>query len=268
MSPLVSIIMPNYNYADFLEESVKSVLGQTHSNIELIIIDDGSSDQSIERIKQFQNDNRVLLIENKQNKGVSYCRNKGIESAQGSFLAFIDPDDHWELNKIELQLKQLVEQDANLCFSNITIIDADGIQKKERKHHFKEYTYKKLLKRNFIPHSSLIIKSELVKNLSYPEIKTENYILIKLMNLTNTNRLIHEDFAFLLNIFKQPNVKAVHIEESLVYYRTHQNNYSGNHLKKILSLFCIFSENQHFSSFTSLFFTLRLAVLATIKNLR
>lgn len=260
--------MPNYNYSNFLEESINSVLDQTYSNIELIIVDDCSTDGSVEKIKKYLIDSRVQLIINTENKGVSYCRNRGIEASKGDYLAFIDPDDHWVLNKIELQMRWMNDNTANLCFSNITIIDATGGLKKERKHHFKAYTYRQLLKRNFVPHSSLIVEKELVKSFSYPEIKTNSALLGKLMKLTNTKRLIHEDFAFLLNIFKLPTVKAAHIEESLVFYRTHQNSYSANHIKKIISLYSIFNENQSFNPLTSFYFTIRLAILATLKNIR
>jgi glycosyltransferase involved in cell wall biosynthesis len=110
-SPLVSVIIPVYNYERYLGEAIESVLGQTHQHLEVIVVDDGSTDQSGEVAKSFAD------------KGVRYCdqvhagigpaRNKGVELAQGDFLAFLDADDRWPLEKIERQLRTF-ESDPTL----------------------------------------------------------------------------------------------------------------------------------------------------------
>jgi teichuronic acid biosynthesis glycosyltransferase TuaG len=155
---MVSVIMP-YSYARYIEQSIEAVLAQTYSNIEVIIIDDTSTDDSIEIIQQFAaNDNRIKVITNHTNQGVVVCRNLGIEKASGMYLCFIDPDDIWDLNKLEIQLQALETSNGNLCFTDIQIIDAVGEKGKIRKHYYHEYSYKSLLKRNFIPHSTLLLK--------------------------------------------------------------------------------------------------------------
>lgn len=264
---LVSVIMPNFNYAKYLQQSINAVLTQTYPFVELIIVDDASTDHSLAIIQEYVQQNKnVQLIANKTNKGVVACRNLGIELAKGSFLCFIDPDDYWEPNKLALQLQTMDANDSNLCFTDLQIIDSEGNKGKIRKHHYQNYSYKSLLKRNFIPHSTLIVKKELLDNIRYKEIEVNNFQK-KVMQWLGINNIIHEDYVLLLTIFKNKQVKPVHIAEPLVNYRVHSNNYSGNYLKKFFSLYCIYRNTQGFGFIQSVFYTIRIAFLASVKNI-
>lgn len=264
---LVSIIMPNYNYAKYLEQSINSVLAQTYSNFEIIIIDDASTDNSVEIIQLYVNRYKnIQLITNTINKGVIACRNLGIELAKGNYLCFIDPDDFWEKNKLALQIEALESQNANLCFTDLQIIDANGKKGKIRKHFYNEFSYSSLLKRNFIPHSTLIVTKELLEGIRYKELQVTKYQMV-VMQKFKINKIIHEDYEFLLNIFKNKQVNAIHIAKPLVNYRIHNNNYSGNYIKKIFSLYCIYKNTQGFGYIQSILYTIRIAFLASIKNL-
>lgn len=108
MSPneLVSVIIPTYNRANLIQQSVKSVLNQTYNNFEIIIIDDGSSDNTEEVINKL-NDNRIRYIKHAVNKGASAARNTGIREAKGKYIAFQDSDDHWLPDKLEKQVKRI-----------------------------------------------------------------------------------------------------------------------------------------------------------------
>lgn len=106
MKPQISVIIPTYNRATFLEKSVSSVLNQTFKNFELIIIDDGSTDNSYEIIKNF-NDSRIRYIRNQKNFGVSYSRNLGIKNAEADLIAFLDSDDMWKKEKLEIQFNEM-----------------------------------------------------------------------------------------------------------------------------------------------------------------
>ena len=105
---LVSIIMPMYNAGKFLSKSIESVLEQTYQNWELLLIDDGSKDDSIDIAlgKRFKN----LLLKNEQNMGIAKTRNKGIEASKGQYIAFLDSDDLWLPNKLEVQVKWMEEK--------------------------------------------------------------------------------------------------------------------------------------------------------------
>ncbi|MDD4274563.1 MAG: glycosyltransferase [Desulfobacter postgatei] len=106
-SSLVSVIMPCYNAEQFLEESVSSVLNQTYKNLELIVVDDGSTDRSLDILKKIQTKDKRLHIIQQKNKGPAPARNKGLKNARGNFIAFLDSDDFWDLTFIEKLEKAL-----------------------------------------------------------------------------------------------------------------------------------------------------------------
>ena len=102
----VSVITPMYNCEKFISETIESVLNQTYTNWEMIIIDDCSTDKSKQIVKQYiERDKRIRLIALNENSGAAVARNKGIEVSSGRFIAFLDGDDLWEPNKLEKQIK-------------------------------------------------------------------------------------------------------------------------------------------------------------------
>ena len=111
---LVDIILPNFNKAKFLDQTIKSIINQSFRNFTLYIIDDFSNDNSIEIIKKYT-DARIKLTSLKENKGVSYCRNLGLGFTKSKYIAFIDSDDYWEKNKLENQIKFMDEFNHSLC---------------------------------------------------------------------------------------------------------------------------------------------------------
>ena len=117
--PLVSVIIPTYNRAHYVVEAVESVLAQTHKNIEIIVVDDGSTDGAEEILDPYKDRIRYFYQEN---QGVSAARNLGIRNANGQYLAFLDSDDLWLPDKTELQLNFLKENDNyGFVFSNFLI---------------------------------------------------------------------------------------------------------------------------------------------------
>ena len=107
----VSVITPMYNCEKFISETIESVLNQTYTNWEMIIIDDCSTDKSKQIAKQYiERDKRIRLIELKENSGAAVARNKGIEVSSGRFIAFLDGDDLWEPNKLEKQIQFMTEK--------------------------------------------------------------------------------------------------------------------------------------------------------------
>ncbi|MEQ4709734.1 glycosyltransferase family 2 protein [Providencia huaxiensis] len=122
---LVSIIMPCYNAEQYIKDSINSVLNQTYPHFELIIIDDLSTDNSINIINSFS-DNRIKLIQLTQNGGAGVARNTGIEAAQGRFIAFLDSDDLWRPNKLEVQLSHMIEGNYPLSYTQYQKFTQDG----------------------------------------------------------------------------------------------------------------------------------------------
>ncbi|WP_272582097.1 MULTISPECIES: glycosyltransferase family 2 protein [unclassified Providencia] len=122
---LVSIIMPCYNAEQYIKESINSVINQTYNNFELIIVDDLSTDRSIDIIKSF-NDDRIKLIQLTQNGGAGVARNAGIEAARGRFIAFLDSDDLWRPNKLEIQLKYMLSGNYPLSYTQYQKFTQEG----------------------------------------------------------------------------------------------------------------------------------------------
>lgn len=125
-SPLVSVVLPTFNRADTILRAIWSVLDQTHSTLELIIVDDGSEDDT-QNVIQSQSDPRIRIIKLDQNRGQSFARNVGIQSAQGQFVAFQDSDDVWLPQKLERQLK-ILETDPSAAgvYCDLLRIPAEG----------------------------------------------------------------------------------------------------------------------------------------------
>lgn len=123
-TPLVSVVIPTYNRKEFLQEAINSVVNQTYSNIEIIVVDDGSHTNYAETIcKQFTN----CYYYKKENGGISSARNFGIEKTTGEFIAFLDDDDVWRTYKIKEQLNAFKEHwDVDLVHSSVEVIDVDG----------------------------------------------------------------------------------------------------------------------------------------------
>ncbi len=111
-NPMVSVILPVFNGADFVAEAIDSVLNQTFKCFELIVVDDGSKDNSEGVMRKFT-DNRIIYIKHKINRGVSAARNTGIKASKGKYIAFIDQDDIWMPEKIEKQIAVFESQKNN-----------------------------------------------------------------------------------------------------------------------------------------------------------
>lgn len=106
-APLVTVIIPCYNGEAFIGGAIGSVLAQSLSDWELIVIDDGSSDNSKEIVKRFTKDKRIRLLENERNLGIAKTKNRGVADSNGKFIAFLDQDDIWEEDKLRLQVARL-----------------------------------------------------------------------------------------------------------------------------------------------------------------
>lgn len=121
MTPEVSIIIPTYNTAAYVAKAIGSALNQTLSNIEVIVVDDGSSDQTVEVIRHFT-DPRLQLIQNPKNLGVSAARNRALQHAQGQWIAVLDSDDWYASNRLEMLLNIAKEKQADLVIDDLYLI--------------------------------------------------------------------------------------------------------------------------------------------------
>lgn len=232
MQKLVSIIMPVYNAEQYLDVAIQSVINQTYKNIELILVDDSSKDNSIKICEKYQHiDNRVKLLKNERNCGPSFNRNKGLSIAQGEYVTFIDSDDAYSVYNIEKMLNVLEQNKVDLVIAKLTS-DVNELE-----NSYDEFSQVKLLKQN-----------KVVEELSL-DIKIRGYTCNKLykMEIINQNQINFdnnlrycEDYFFNMNYLMHIRSAAL-IKEKLYFYRqvetslTHKINVE-NELKLIQML--------------------------------
>lgn len=210
---LVSIIMAAYNAEKTIEQAINSVLSQTYTNFELLVVNDCSKDRTVELVKGIAaTDGRVRLISNVKNSGVSYTRKHGLEEANGSWIAILDSDDAWAPEKLEKQIELQNRTNADLLFTGSAFMDADGHPIDWYLHAPAEVTYRQLLKQNVLSNSSALVRKELY---------ARHYAVGDGM---------HEDFAIWLNILKEGK-KAYGVDEPLLIYRIAKSSKSGNKIK-------------------------------------
>ena len=119
---MVSVIIPVYNRVDTIKRAIDSVLCQTYKNLELIIVDDCSNDNTLQVIREFQ-DKRMKVITSERNSGANAARNKGIMAAKGQYVAFQDSDDEWVQDKLKIQLQDMIDRDLSASFCAHCLID-------------------------------------------------------------------------------------------------------------------------------------------------
>lgn len=123
MSDLVSIIMPSYNTAGYIKETIESVISQTYEDWELIIVDDCSTDDTDKIVSHFLKDERISYIKNEKNSGAAVSRNRALREARGKWIAFLDSDDLWLPEKLEKQIRFMKENDFHFSYTNYIEID-------------------------------------------------------------------------------------------------------------------------------------------------
>lgn len=161
--PTVSVIIPTYNRCDTLKKAIQSVFDQTYKDFEIIVVNDGSTDQTAEYLATIQND-RFNFVSFDSNRGGNHARNEGVNRAQGEYLAFLDDDDLWAPNKLEEQIKCLSDEKVEVCFTGLNVYTSKEIFIKyifkKAKHN---NLYKSIMNDNFIGgSSSIVVKREKV----------------------------------------------------------------------------------------------------------
>lgn len=135
-NPTVSVVIPSYNHEKYVNETIDSILNQTFHDFEIVITDDGSSDATVDKIKQFS-DTRIRLFRFKNNQGHSKTLNHCIKNSKGKYIAYMSSDDIWELEKLEKQVNYLDNHpDVQAVFSKVLIIDEEGKLFQNKEHFY------------------------------------------------------------------------------------------------------------------------------------
>jgi len=218
--------MPNYNGATYLKQSIDSVIDQTYTNWELIIIDDCSADNSVSIIEQFSNDDdRIKFYIIKQNSGTPGTpRNLGLEKANGEYIAFLDSDDIWHPQKLEIQLAFMLKNNSSFSFTNVKTFSNESEIKPYLLENFtsdkgvinKRVDYNYLLRKNFIKScSTAILRVDIIKD--------------KRFNDDPKFRAV-EDYMFWLDILKINCKEAKWLKINSTFYRESNASISSSKL--------------------------------------
>lgn len=210
--PVISVLMPVYNCEEFIEASIKSILNQSFSNFEFIIIDDASNDNTLKIIKEL-NDPRIRLVEKTKNSGYSNSLNIGLKLAKGEFIARMDGDDISILNRFEKQLAFMkTHPEVIVCGTGYSVIGNEQIKLNPEMH---EQIKLGLLRGNCIVHPSVLMRNSVIKeyNLSY-----------------NPNMEPSEDYDFWVRLLAHG--KLHNLPEVLINYRIHGNSVSRKKAKQ------------------------------------
>ncbi len=215
----VTVIIPAYNYSIYLEECINSVYGQSYKNIECIVVNDGSTDNTekiLEDLKKIKYQD--LIIVNKENAGLSAARNTGIKIASGVLIAFLDADDLWAPNKIENQIKTFNERNADIVFSNYKIYQNSQLRDHSEKIIASPFILDFIAKNPILgSSSSIIIKSEVIRKVGY----------------FDNNFRSGEDADYWFRCACQ-NFSFAFCDSHDVYIRHHQSgNMSANHMRML-----------------------------------
>ncbi|MEM6301515.1 MAG: glycosyltransferase family 2 protein, partial [Pseudomonadota bacterium] len=161
--PLVSVVIPAFNAADFIESTVLSALAQTYQNLEILVIDDGSTDDTQEALDQFAGQVRY---HKRPNGGPAAARNTGIEAAGGKYVAFLDADDRWKPEKITKQVASLEELGNAFALSHTDVVtvcdERELLQTEKNLQPFMppSIAFERLFSSNFIATSSVVCRKE------------------------------------------------------------------------------------------------------------
>lgn len=235
---LVSIITPAYNAERFIEDTILSVINQTYSDWEMIIIDDCSSDKTRQIVEKYSlADTRIVLLINEENLGVSESRNKGIKSAKGRFLAFLDSDDQWVDSKLFVQINYMKNRNIGFTFSSYKIFVNSTENVINTIQVPKSIKYRALLKNTIIGCLTVVIDRKIIEEVYFPDIR------------------ISQDFVAWVNVLKKGYI-AYGINEPLALYRKHQSSLSGNKKKAIVGQWKAYRNTLKFGYLKSIYYFL------------
>lgn len=182
MNELISIIVPVYNAENYILETMDSVLAQTYSDWELLLVDDCSSDRSAEVIAQYaekEKESRIRLIRQTSNQGAACARNRGLMEAQGRYIAYLDADDFWMPEKLEHELEFMRKKDAAFVFTGYEFADENGAGLGKVVRVPETLSYRQALSNTTIFTTTVMFDTEKIprEQLVMPQIKSEDTAL-------------------------------------------------------------------------------------------
>lgn len=210
---LVSIVTPVYNAERFISETIESVISQSYTKWEMILVNDCSNDSSVDIITNFsQQDSRIRLINLAENSGAAVARNAGIEHARGQYIAFVDSDDTWLPDKLSKQVEFMANNQYGFSYTDLALVDEAGEMLKERVGIPESFTYSELLKNTAIACSTVVIDRVIVGDFRMPLVRKG------------------QDTATWLMLMRERQVNAYGLTQVLNHYRQVEGSISSNRI--------------------------------------
>jgi len=246
---LVSIIIPYFKKKDYILDAINSILNQTYQNFEIIIVYDDIDKSELSLIYKIQKvDKRIKVLINKKNLGAGLSRNYAIKNSNGKYIAFLDADDIWNVEKLKKQVSIMEQKNLSITHTSYKILDKNNNYATIR--IAKNLDYKKLLKSCDVGLSTVMIKKNLFsKKNKFSNLKTK------------------EDYALWLLLTKAGYI-FYPIKEILTSWRTSQNSLSSHVLRKLIDGFNVYYKYMKFSFIKSIFLLIQLSLNYLWKNLR
>ena len=237
MNSLVSIITPSYNSSKFINDCVNSVFSQTYKNWEMIIVDDVSTDRSVDIISTFcKQDARIQLHQLLDNSGAAIARNKAIELAQGTFIAFLDSDDLWLPKKLEYQLDFMLKNKYSLSYTSYEIINEEGNLTNKIINCKDKLDYKRMLYSNEIGCLTAMYNQDILGKIFMPEIRKR------------------QDYGLWLKILKSE-MYAFGLTTVLAQYRNRSKSMSNNKAEMLKWNWNLYKNVENLSYFRATYYT-------------
>jgi teichuronic acid biosynthesis glycosyltransferase TuaG len=242
----VDIIIPVYNSGKFIKRAIKSVFSQTYKNWKLIIIDDASTDNSKNILNKIYNKNkyRIKILKNNINKGQAFSRNRGLKYSKSEFISFLDSDDYWGKNKLENQIKFMLNNNYDFTYTDFRIVKNNHRKKTIVVPDF--YNYIKFIHNSSISTSSIVLKKKIIKNIYFK------------------NLSFLEDYFFKCQILRKGFI-AYKCPKSYIYYSIRKDSLQSNRLSVLFSLWNI-NKNLNKMKFIQNIFSIFLIVVNSLKK--
>ena len=238
MEKLVSIIIPTYNSADFIADTLASVQQQTYPNWEVILVDDGSTDITLAIAQNIaQTDHRIRIFKNPTNSGTGVTRNNALHHCQGNYIAFLDADDVWKPNKLERQLQFMQEQQQPFTFSFYECIDEAGNPLHKLVEAPRNLPYRQLFFCNYVGNLTGIYDADFFGKIAISSIRKR------------------QDWMLWLTILKKLK-SAKPVPESLAYYRIRNNSLSASKVALLQHNFAVYRQFHRYNFVAALFIML------------
>ena len=220
----IDIIIPNYNKSQYLEECINSVVSQTFKNWKLYIVDDFSTDNSLQVIDKYNTVNNINIIKLKKNKGPAFCRNLGVRISSSPYISFLDSDDLWVKNKLEKQITFMTKNKFSFTFSDYYWFKNINSKDYKSTQISNSLSFREFLNNSSINSSTMILKRDIIKNTRFKNVN-------------------HEDYLFKCDILRS-GVVAYKINDKLAYYRIIKTSRSSN---KFVNLFYLWKINSKYN---------------------